>query len=181
MALGLTQSHVYPCIISTHLQIYRLSRLLIPELNLRTLLIIFIVVPIVEMWLLIKVGGAIGALPTIGLVFLTAIIGLQLLRIQGISTMSSARRKLQANELPVREIADAVFYAFAGALLLTPGFFTDAIGFACLIPGIRTWLVQFLLRYALQKGRFHFQVPPGRRRHQSDRVIEGDFKRDRDE
>lgn len=148
----------------------------------RILLILFIVLPILEMWLLIEVGGVIGALPTIGLVFLTAFIGLGLLKIQSANTLLSARQKLQANTLPAREIADGVFYAVGGALLLTPGFITDVIGFACLTPGIRTWIIQFFLHLALKNGRLQFYMsqnrPTGNR---SEQVIEGDFKRHSDE
>lgn len=145
----------------------------------RILLIVFVVLPILEMWLLIEVGGVIGALPTIGLVFLTAFIGLGLLKIQSAATLISAREKLRANQLPAREIADGVFYAVGGALLLTPGFITDFIGFACLIPGIRTWIIQLLLRSIVRKGHFHVYVsrPTKNSRGGSERIIDGDFKR----
>ncbi|EGG92825.1 Protein affecting phage T7 exclusion by the F plasmid [gamma proteobacterium IMCC1989] len=107
----------------------------------RILLLLFIVVPIVEMWLLITVGQQIGALPTIGLVLLTAFIGVSLLRYQGAAALLKARTKMSSGELPAREIADGLFFAVGGALLLTPGFVTDVIGFACLTPGIRTVLI----------------------------------------
>jgi UPF0716 protein FxsA len=123
---------------------------------LRILLLLFIIVPIVEMWLLITVGQHIGALPTIGLVLLTAFIGVSLLRYQGAAALLKARAKMSSGELPARELADGLFFAVGGALLLTPGFVTDIIGFACLTPGIRTVLIGFLAKH-LFKGRFQAQ------------------------
>ena len=104
--------------------------------------IIFLVVPIIEIYLLIQVGQVIGAGWTILLVVLTAVIGVWLLRLQGLSTLTRAQQKLQANELPAREILEGMGLVVAGALLLTPGFFTDAIGFVLLFPPTRIWLVK---------------------------------------
>lgn len=103
----------------------------------RYLLLLFIAMPIVEMWLLITVGREIGALPTIGLVLLTAVAGLSLLRQQGFATLFRARSKLDAGELPAMEMAEGLILAVCGALLLTPGFVTDVIGFAGLFPPLR--------------------------------------------
>ena len=113
----------------------------------RILFILFVVIPIVEMWLLISVGSYISAFNTIGLVVLTAFIGVTLLRKQGARTLLRARSRINQGEIPAREMVDGLFLGVAGALLLTPGFFTDAIGFACLIPGIRTWIMVFLSRH----------------------------------
>ncbi len=107
----------------------------------RFLLLLFIVMPIVEMWLLITVGSEIGALPTIGLVLFTAAVGFSLLRQQGFATLLRARQKMDAGELPAIEMVEAIILAVCGALLMTPGFVTDAIGFAGLVPGIRRWVV----------------------------------------
>lgn len=107
----------------------------------RVLLLLFIIIPVVEMWLLITVGREIGALATIGLVLLTAFIGVSLLRYQGSATLLKARAKMQSGALPAREMADGLFFAVGGALLLTPGFVTDVVGFACLTPGIRTVII----------------------------------------
>jgi UPF0716 protein FxsA len=122
-------------------------------------LIIFILVPIVEMWILIEVGGWIGALPTIALVVLTATLGLSLLKRQGLSTLLSARRKMDEGSIPASELVSGVMIAVGGALLLTPGFVTDAIGFALLIPQTRQWLLFKLIdRYRDKitiEGEFH--------------------------
>ncbi len=100
----------------------------------RALLLLFIVMPIVEMWLLITVGAEIGPLYTIGLVLLTAVIGVQLLRQQGFATLWRGRRKLEEGQLPAQEIVEGIILAVSGALLLTPGFVTDVVGFAGLFP-----------------------------------------------
>ena len=111
----------------------------------RALLLLFIVMPIVEMWLLITVGAEIGPLYTIGLVLLTAVIGVQLLRQQGFATLWRGRRKLEEGQLPAQEIVEGIILAVSGALLLTPGFVTDVVGFAGLLPLSRTFLGQLLL------------------------------------
>ncbi|MBB5213258.1 FxsA family protein [Microbulbifer hydrolyticus] len=155
----------------------------------RPLLILFIVMPILEMWVLISVGQQIGALPTIGLVLLTAVVGLALLRRQGISTVMRAQQKMQAGEMPAREMAEGIFLAVGGALLLTPGFVTDAIGFACLIPGLRQLILGKLLsrvvviqtssygRYT-GAGQHPGQGPQPDRQPGAHDVIEGDYERE---
>jgi UPF0716 protein FxsA len=149
--------------------------------------LLFIVMPILEMWVLITVGGIIGPLLTIGLVLLTACIGLALLKHQGRGALLSARQKLQANEVPAREMADGLFFAVGGALLLTPGFITDAIGFACLTPGVRTIVIRFfsthLFRSANLRSRgFYSQTGSASSTHEpkSGKVIDGDFERHQD-
>jgi UPF0716 protein FxsA len=111
-------------------------------------LLLFIAVPIVEMWILIQVGGEIGALPTIGLVVLTATIGLSLLKRQGLSTLMSARAKMDQGRIPAGELVSGVMLAVGGALLLTPGFVTDVVGFLLLVPATRRWVLrQIIERY----------------------------------
>ena len=105
------------------------------------LAVLFLTVPIVEIYLLIQVGQVIGAGWTIFLVVLTAVVGVALLRIQGLSTLRRAQDKLNHNELPAREILEGMGLLVAGALLLTPGFFTDTIGFLLLFPPTRMLLV----------------------------------------
>ena len=125
------------------------------------------------MWLLITVGGIIGPLPTIGLVLLTAMLGLALLRQQGFSTLMRARSKMESGQLPAREMAEGIFLAIGGALLLTPGFFTDAIGFACLIPGVRQVFIAWGMRqFSVRTSGAH------RGQGQANNTIEGEFRRD---
>ena len=131
--------------------------------------VIFLVVPIIEIYLLIQVGQVIGAGWTILLVVLTAVIGVWLLKLQGISTLARAQHKLQENELPAREILEGMGLVVAGALLLTPGFFTDTIGFLLLFPPTRIWLVSRVAERIVMSasGQVH-----ERNRHQED-VIDG--------
>lgn len=122
------------------------------------LFFIFIVVPIVEIILFIVVGDRIGLLATIGVVILTAIIGTFLIRHQGIATIKKAQENLQDNILPVNEVFDGLCILVAGALLLTPGFFTDAIGFSLFIPSLRLFLKRMLSQVIInfrQSGKIY--------------------------
>lgn len=121
--------------------------------------IIFLIVPIVEVYLLIQVGQVIGALWTIFLVVLTAVIGVWLLRIQGVSTLMRAQQKIQTGQTPAREMLEGVGLVLAGAFLLTPGFFTDTVGFLLLFPPLRVWLVNSFVSNMMVSGRF--TRPPG--------------------
>ena len=121
----------------------------------RFFLLLFIAVPIVEMALLIKVGQWLGVVPTIALVLLTAVIGVALLRWQGFATVLRARERLERGDIPAEEVLEGLLLAIGGVLLLTPGFATDALGFACLLPPLRRLLVRRLLRdWPLAAGRF---------------------------
>ncbi len=103
----------------------------------RIALIFFIAVPLAEMLLLFEVADRVGAWTTLGLVVLTAVIGIQILKFQGLSTLLRARQRLQTGELPAQEIVEGMLLAGAGALLLTPGFITDTLGFVCLTGPLR--------------------------------------------
>ena len=127
------------------------------------LALIFIVVPVVEIFLLIQVGTIIGAWWTIGLVVLTAVIGVRLLKLQGISTLMRAQEKMQSGKMPAQEMLEGIGLIVAGAFLLTPGFFTDGVGFFLLIPPARTWLVSRIVANMAISGRFvqtHSSVRP---------------------
>ncbi len=101
------------------------------------LLIAFIAVPLIEIALLIQVGGAIGLWPTLLVVVLTAILGTFLVRQQGALALRQLRERLDRLGDPTEELAHGAMILFSGALLLTPGFFTDAVGFALLVPALR--------------------------------------------
>ena len=105
----------------------------------------FIVLPILEMYVLISVGSNIGAFNTILLVLLTALIGFALLRVQGFRTLINARNKLGMAQLPAEEMITGIFLAIGGALLLTPGFITDLFGLLCLVPVTRRFLLKIVL------------------------------------
>lgn len=134
------------------------------------LLVAFIVVPLIEIALFIQVGGLIGLWPTLLIVVLTAVIGTSILRMQGALALSSLRRSLAELEDPSEPLAHGAMILFAGALLLTPGFFTDAMGFALLIPPVRQRLLAFL-RTRINVQRFDMGTP---RREDPD-IIEGEF------
>lgn len=108
----------------------------------RFLFLLFIIVPVIEITLLIQVGSAIGVWYTVGLVLLSAFIGVNMLRRQSLSTLTRAQQRMNSGELPGQEMAEGIVIAVGGALLVTPGFVTDVIGFSCLIPQTRKALVK---------------------------------------
>lgn len=101
---------------------------------------LLLAVPIVEIAVFIAIGGEIGIAMTLALVFVTAIIGTILLRVQGFAVLNRIRREVEADRLPGRDLGHGVMILVAGVLLLTPGFVTDAIGFALFVPAIRSAL-----------------------------------------
>ncbi|MEX0619908.1 MAG: FxsA family protein [Pseudohongiellaceae bacterium] len=103
----------------------------------RFIFLFFIVVPLVEIMLLFEVSDHIGGLWTILLVVLTAVVGLQILKFQGFSTMLRANERLRSGGIPAQEVVEGLMLAFAGALLLTPGFITDTLGFLLLVAPLR--------------------------------------------
>lgn len=154
----------------------------------RFLFLLFLTVPLVEMWVLINVGQQIGAWSTIALVVLTAAIGLQLLRQQGLSTLLRAQERMNSGGIPAQEMLEGLALAVGGALLLTPGFITDAFGFACLLPWSRRWLTSRLAKRVVVGGmaqgqpsydssqRGHGPIP-GQPRENADGpvIIEGEY------
>jgi UPF0716 protein FxsA len=143
----------------------------------RFLLLLLVLVPVVEMYFLIKVGGVIGALPTVALVILTAAIGAAMLRRQGLATAFQVREALARGERPTVPLVEGIFILAGGALLLTPGFVTDVLGFACLLPPLRRRLTLAVLRRAMRQSHQHGGFGgPGRR--DSSSLIEGEFRRE---
>ncbi len=146
--------------------------------------LLFIVVPLVELYLIIEVGGLIGALWTVLLVVLTAFIGVSLLRIQGFSTLERARRNMESGTLPAMEMMEGMMLAVGGALLITPGFITDTLGFLCLIPPTRRAMIAWLVRRStihaegfVTRGGQHHPRGHGEQSHHQGRTIEGEFQR----
>ncbi len=111
-----------------------------------TFFIIFLGIPAIEIFLLIKIGGKIGALNTISLIFLTAIIGIYYARLQGLQTLRSGLASLYQNKAPIYEIISGASIAVAAILLIIPGFLTDTIGFLLLIPLSRNILFKIALK-----------------------------------
>lgn len=102
-----------------------------------TLLILIISIPIIEIYLFIKIGSQIGALPTISLIFMTAFIGVLYARYEGFNTLKSGMSQLIKNELPIYEIVSGAALAFAALLLILPGFATDILGLLIIFPPTR--------------------------------------------
>ena len=135
----------------------------------------FIVIPILEMYVLIEVGSYIGVFNTLALVLLTAILGLALVRKQGFKTLTSARIKLQESEVPLKEILTGFFLAIGGILLITPGFITDIFGFICLVPFCRKFLLK-LFNLTLFKTTGFSSKNSG----SNNEWIEGEYKREKE-
>ena len=108
--------------------------------------LLFIGVPALEVFLMIKIGGKIGALNTVSLIFLTAIIGLYFAKLEGMKTMRSGFTNLYQNKIPIYEIISGASIAIAALFLIIPGFFTDTIGFLLLIPFTRKILISFFIK-----------------------------------
>ena len=112
------------------------------------LLLLFILIPLLEIWLFILLGGFIGVYPTLLIILLTAILGTFLVKTQGINVLKEIQIKINELENPTEPIALGAMILFAGALLLTPGFFTDTVGFLLLLPNVRMaaffWLRNWL-------------------------------------
>lgn len=146
------------------------------------LLILFIALPILELWLLIKVGGIIGFFPTVALILLTAAIGSQLVRRQGLTVLSRIREAQGRGEVPALPMLDGAALLLAGLMLLTPGFISDALGFVLLVPGLRQKIARRLLSRVviMQAGGGTTEHYAGRGQHSRpdpNAVIEGDYKR----
>lgn len=105
-----------------------------------------VVVPLIEIGLFIEVGGLIGLWPTLATVVLTALLGAALLRRQGLAAVAEIEQRVNSGRNPVEPLVHGLLILIAGIVLLTPGFFTDAIGFALLVPPVRTALIRQLGR-----------------------------------
>ena len=147
---------------------------------LRILFLLFLSVPLLEIYLLIQVGGLIGAWPTVFLVVFTAVLGAALLRHQGLYTLNKVQTAMARGEIPTLAMLEGVVLILCGALLLTPGFFTDALGFLGLVPSLR----QALIRAVLARGVVSAMGGGfGRRphRHPDDpHTLEGEYRREDD-
>lgn len=134
-------------------------------------LLLFIGLPLIELYFLIQVGGEIGALPTIGLTILTAVIGTALVRHQGFGVLNRVRESMACEEIPALEMLDGALILVAGLFLLLPGFLTDAVGFLLLIPPLRQAIVKRYVRVV--PVATHAARP-----EDQPRVIEGRFHRE---
>jgi len=135
--------------------------------------LLFIAIPLIELYFIIVVGEAIGAFWTVILVILTAIIGVSLLRIQGMSTLMRAQRNMAQGQIPAMEMMEGIALAVAGVLLITPGFITDSIGMLCLIPASRQAIIRYIMARASVHGGFNASMGGFESHHQSGRQHQG--------
>lgn len=142
-----------------------------------SLLLLFIVLPAVELYLLIELGQRIGSLETIGVIIMTGIVGASMARSQGLRVLSHVQEQVAAGEMPTDALVDGIMILLASALLVTPGVLTDGFGFLCLLPGFRALVKSEIVRrfegavkenrvhvhYAQQGEGMHFgsNIPPG--------------------
>lgn len=146
------------------------------------LFLAFLAVPVIEIALFIQVGGAIGLLSTLGIVVLTAIIGTFLVRTQGALALNNLRQSFGTLSDPSEPLAHGAMILVSGALLLTPGFFTDAVGFALLVPAVRSAVFRYLkARISVQSFQMggHPQQNPRQEPFQSrngPETIDGEFE-----
>ena len=125
------------------------------------LFLVFISIPVIEIFLLIKIGAEIGALNTILLIFLTAIVGLYFAKIEGLKTIKSGVVNLYQNKNPTYEIIAGASIALAAVLLIVPGFFTDTIGFLLLLPITRKVLINFFIKRNYDKKEKNNEILDG--------------------
>lgn len=138
------------------------------------LFIAFLAIPLIEIGLFIQVGGAIGLWPTLAIVVLTAFLGTTMIRAQGVLAMTRLRSSLNDMRDPTEPLAHGAMILIAGALLLTPGFFTDAIGFLLLIPPVRSSVYTYV-RSRVSVNNFSMGTAAPKPRQSVESVIEGDF------
>lgn len=142
------------------------------------LFFLFIGVPIIEIALFIQVGGWLGLWPTLAIVILTAIAGTMMVRSQGARALANLQRSFNDLNDPTEPLAHGAMILFSGALLLTPGFFTDALGFALLIPAFRKFVMREIGKRiqvnSVVAGQTKWTSEPG------ETVIDGDYEVEED-
>ncbi|WP_448547981.1 FxsA family protein [Thalassotalea fusca] len=161
----------------------------------KLLFVLFVIVPIIEIFVLMQVGAVLGAWPTIAIVIATAWLGAKHVRQQGLATMQSVQNKMAVGEMPSEDIVTGLLLLVAGVLLVTPGFVTDFFGLSLLVPSVRKGLIasvqQHLSTSATQSGSVFFHHQQSHTSHQSFEqkevfskqsksngdVIEGEFER----
>lgn len=147
----------------------------------RILFLLFLIIPFIEIYLLIEIGSVIGAPWTIFFVVFTAALGALLVRMQGMAALHRFQHNLSHGELPAMELVEGLFLLVAGALLLTPGFFTDGIGFIFLTPPLRRAIAAGLIRKGvLRAGGATQSARNGVHKGHSNYTIEGEFRRNDD-
>ncbi len=151
----------------------------------RILFLLFAMMPIIEIAILVQVGGMIGGWNTVGLVIVTAFVGAFLVKREGLQTLQTAQSKMQQNMIPGRELVEGMMLVVAGILLVTPGFITDILGFLLVLPGSRHYFASHLskhlqMRVVTSAGTYSqpgagAQYTDTRQRNNDGEVIEGEY------
>ncbi len=137
------------------------------------LFLVILIIPFAEIYLLLQIGGIVGVFPTILLVVFTAVLGTWLLRQQGFATFQRFQASLAQGVIPAYEMIEGPIILVGGALLLTPGFITDMIGFACLVPQWRRKIAQYVIENQLIQAGAPFQQAAADKN-----VLEGEFRKE---
>ncbi len=154
--------------------------------------LLFIIIPLIELYVIIAVGEEIGAFWTVILVLLTAVIGVNLLRMQGMNTLMRAQQNMAQGAIPAMEMIEGIALAVAGVLLITPGFITDSIGFLLLLPASRQAIIRYIVARSTVQTSFsagmggfqsNSQQKPGSESADSKppkvgRTLEGEYRRE---
>lgn len=141
--------------------------------------LVFLFIPLIEIAAFIEIGGRIGLGATIAMVVITALAGTAMLRRQGQETMQGVRRSLSQGKFPAAALFDGFCLVIAGALLITPGFFTDGIGFLLFVPPFRKWLRRMLIDKGIIRVYSNTSDPqrPSSTSPKGDDVIEGSYRK----
>jgi UPF0716 protein FxsA len=131
------------------------------QIQMNAVFLFIIGVPLIEIYLMIKVGGVIGAFNTIFLIFFTAVTGLYFARLEGLNAIRSGFGQLIKNEIPIYEIISGAALAFASLLLIIPGFLTDVIGFLLIIPITRKLLIKPISSKFSKREKNHEDIIEG--------------------
>lgn len=143
--------------------------------TLQFILLILLIIPFVELYLLLEVGSFLGVFPTIFMIIFTGVLGVWMFRQQGFSTLKRFQECVNRGEIPAYEMIEGPILMIGGALLVAPGFFTDILGFACLIPPLRKAIAKYVIEHYLvttQAGS------PFSQSNQQRVTLEGEFKKE---
>jgi UPF0716 protein FxsA len=141
---------------------------------LQIVFLVVLIIPFAEIYLLLQVGATIGALPTIFLVVLTAVLGTWFLKQQGFATFNRFQASLAQGEVPAYEMIEGPIILVGGLLLLTPGFITDMLGFICLVPHFRKKIAQYIIENHLIQTNSPFQS----KSKTETNILEGEFTKE---
>ena len=144
--------------------------------TLQIMLLILLIIPFVELYLLLEVGSFLGVFPTIFMIIFTGVLGVRLFRQQGFTTLKRFQDTVARGEIPAYEMIEGPILLIGGVLLIAPGFFTDILGFACLIPSARKAIAKYIIEHYLVTSQ---RGTPFSQSTQQRAAIEGEFKKEK--